>query len=134
MHCFFFLSDNVICFVYASGSFEKRSLLFSKITNAYTELGSKQQRQRIHQGVMTSSNFIIGTILLTCLPVLYIRINDRRLGAIPQKALTLSPKRWTDEEIQETYERCQEQPVRVNLPTRTGRRYIVGMCPLPIVI
>lgn len=49
------------------------------------------------------------------------------MATVPPEALALSPRRWTDEEIRETYERVCKEPVdyRQLLPPKLERKYIV---------
>lgn len=49
------------------------------------------------------------------------------MGIPPAEALALSPRRWTDEEIRETYERVCKEPLyyRQLLPPKLERRHIV---------
>lgn len=58
---------------------------------------------------------------------LYLYRVNRGLSTPPPEALALSPKRWTDEEIRETYERVCKEPVdyRTWLPPKLERRYII---------
>ena len=71
------------------------------------------------------------SLLLALIPLLafiYIRINDAKLTRLPPEALAISPHRWTDEEILETYARLKDGPKSLfegKLPPKTGRRYIV---------
>ncbi|PCH44858.1 NAD(P)-binding protein [Wolfiporia cocos MD-104 SS10] len=60
--------------------------------------------------------------------VLYVRHNDSKLLRIPPEAISLSPERWTDEDIDQTYKRLADAPpslLKDRLPPKTGRRYIV---------
>lgn len=72
------------------------------------------------------------SLLLALIPLLafiYIRINDAKLTRLPPDALAISPHRWTDEEILETYAKLKDGPKSLfeggKLPPKTGRRYIV---------
>ncbi|KAJ7770456.1 3-beta hydroxysteroid dehydrogenase/isomerase family-domain-containing protein [Mycena metata] len=62
------------------------------------------------------------------LTVLYIRINDRHLKAIPPNVLPFSPTRCTPESVRKTASRLRDsQPISIaeQIPPKTGRRYIV---------
>lgn len=67
---------------------------------------------------------LFGAVLLL---FLYLYRVNRGMGTPPAKALALSPRRWTDEEIRETYERVCKEPLdsRQLLPPKLERRYIV---------
>lgn len=67
----------------------------------------------------------LGSALLLAV---YIRVNDARLGSIPEDALIFSPKRCTPETIRSTAAAIAKAPpisLRGQLPPKTGRRYIV---------
>ncbi len=68
----------------------------------------------------------IGTLLLY-LAYLYIIHNDQALTALPPEGEDISPRRFTAEEIQSTFNRLREDPITIEdkLPPKTGRRYIV---------
>ncbi|KAJ3774310.1 hypothetical protein FB446DRAFT_486684 [Lentinula raphanica] len=56
----------------------------------------------------------------------YVRINDRKLWSIPERALKVSPKRVTEEDVAELKERMSERNEEDKGETeKTGRRYIV---------
>lgn len=59
--------------------------------------------------------------------VLYLYKLNKALKTVPRDALAYSPRRWTDDEIRETYERVCRQAVDFSklLPPKLGRRYIV---------
>ncbi|KAH9926777.1 NAD(P)-binding protein [Fomitopsis serialis] len=68
---------------------------------------------------------VVGGLLLL---VLYIRLNDAKLGRIPPEAAVLSPKRWTPEEVRRTVDELAASPASLlneKLPPKTGRRYII---------
>ena len=47
------------------------------------------------------------------------------LSAVPAEAKALSPHRFTAEAIRKTYDKLRKDPIKLDLPPRTGRRYIV---------
>ncbi|KAK3902880.1 sterol-4-alpha-carboxylate 3-dehydrogenase, decarboxylating [Staphylotrichum tortipilum] len=55
-----------------------------------------------------------------------VRINAA-MHSVPEPARKASPRRWTVEELRETYNRVEKQPVDFGklLPPRLGRRYVV---------
>jgi len=55
-----------------------------------------------------------------------VRVNAA-MHSVPEGARRASPRRWTAEELRETYRRVEEQPVDFGklLPPRLGRRYVV---------
>lgn len=59
--------------------------------------------------------------------ILYLVHLNTALNGTPEDALKLSPNRWTEDEIKETYRRICEQPINssAHLPPKLGRRYIV---------
>ena len=59
--------------------------------------------------------------------VAYVKLNDSRLGRIPQRALQLSPKRVAPEDIPPLRKRLADENKSIDdqMPTKTGRRYIV---------
>ncbi|KAI5119375.1 hypothetical protein M0805_001051 [Coniferiporia weirii] len=69
----------------------------------------------------------LASALTVYLAYLYIRLNDRRLTALPPAAAAASPHRWTDREIRAEHARMRANPIDIlsALPPRTGRRYIV---------
>lgn len=68
---------------------------------------------------------ITGFLTLT---VLYLYHVNRGMTGTHPEALKLSPHRWTEEEIRQTYEKRQRNPIDVKpyLPIKTGRRYVVA--------
>lgn len=64
--------------------------------------------------------------------LLYIRINDRVLGSIPNRALNVSPARCKPKDVLMTASRLARAPItsEAQIPPRTGRRYIIigGVC------
>lgn len=65
--------------------------------------------------------------LFLTLIVLYLMHLNNAMNSTPEEATKISPRRWTAEEIKETYKRVCENPVdyREHLPSKLGRRYIV---------
>lgn len=59
--------------------------------------------------------------------VAYIRRNDHTITSIPHSAISLSPTRWTEGDIELVKQLHSETPLTIEeqLPPRTGRRYIV---------
>lgn len=66
---------------------------------------------------------VTGFVLL----VLYLVHVNTGMKAVPEEAHRLSPTRWTEKEIRETYRQVCEKPVDVtpHLPKRLERRYVV---------
>ncbi|KAI0790443.1 NAD-P-binding protein [Abortiporus biennis] len=59
---------------------------------------------------------------------IYVVLNDRKLKRLPPEALKVSPNRWTDEDILETYKKLEDSPSSLlegKLPPKTGRRYVI---------
>jgi len=69
----------------------------------------------------------IGLIVGGVVSTLYLFHVNRALGALHEESRILSPKRWTEEEIRECYQKIQhEQPdISKALPPKQDRRYIV---------
>lgn len=57
--------------------------------------------------------------------VLYLLLVNRSLTSTPEKVQSISPTRFDQVTIKRNYERLLENPISVDLPPRTGRRYIV---------
>jgi len=70
-------------------------------------------------------------LLAFLLPLLcfsYLLLNDAKLTRLPLEATSISPHRWTEEEIRECHASLVNGPKSVlegKLPPKTGRRYIV---------
>ncbi|KAL2132299.1 hypothetical protein VTI74DRAFT_3962 [Chaetomium olivicolor] len=64
---------------------------------------------------------VIGIVLL------WLRQVNKGMMAVPEEARKASPRRWTKQELRETYERLKRQPYDFSklLPPRLGRRYVV---------
>ena len=65
----------------------------------------------------------IGLVLLA----LYLWHVDHGMRVVPAEVTKLSPHRWTDEEVRETYERLAAKPLdwTPHLPPKLDRRYVV---------
>ncbi len=52
---------------------------------------------------------------------------DSAMHSVPEEARKASPRRWTKEQLRETYERVKQKPLdfRSLLPPRLDRRYVV---------
>ncbi|KAI1860526.1 hypothetical protein JX265_009925 [Neoarthrinium moseri] len=74
---------------------------------------------------MDSVRAAIFGVALSCL--LYLWNLNRVLKKTPPEILALSPHRWTDEEIEETYNKVKKNPISwsEHLPPKLNRRYIV---------
>lgn len=62
------------------------------------------------------------------LVVLYIRVNDAKLGRIAPEAAAFSPKRWAPEEVRHAVDELASSSASLlngQLPPKTGRRYII---------
>jgi len=70
---------------------------------------------------------IIFIPLILALVGLYLLHINAAINGTPEDALKLSPNRWTEDEIKETYQRICEKPISSteHLPPKLGRRYIV---------
>ena len=82
----------------------------------------------ISHAVSTTNAAVLALLVVPLLIFLYIRSNDAKLTRLPPEALLISPKRWTEEDIQSCYKTAQDGPVSLlgdKLPPKTGRRYIV---------
>ncbi|KAL2270173.1 hypothetical protein VTJ83DRAFT_2357 [Remersonia thermophila] len=68
--------------------------------------------------------YLIAAVLL---PVVYLFRANSALKAVPDLMRKASPRRWTEEELQETYERVKKKPLDFTrlLPRRLDRRYVV---------
>ncbi|KAI0694963.1 hypothetical protein BC835DRAFT_988614 [Cytidiella melzeri] len=67
-------------------------------------------------------------LLVPLLCVSYIWLNDAKLTRLPPEAASLSPHRWTDEEIRDCYAGLMDGSKSLlegKLPPKTDRRYIV---------
>jgi len=66
------------------------------------------------------------SLFFTLIVVYLIHLNTKMSGT-PEEALTISPNRWTVDEIRETHQRISEKPIdsTPHLPPKLGRRYIV---------
>ncbi|KAK7452175.1 hypothetical protein VKT23_012278 [Stygiomarasmius scandens] len=73
------------------------------------------------------SFFLVPLVLFPLLLFLYIRFNDRALENIPKRALEVSPKRCTPQDVLSTAQSLSANPVSIDdqIPPKTGRRYIV---------
>lgn len=72
--------------------------------------------------------FLLAVVLAPIvLLVLYVYTNDQKLVQIPPRALTFSPSRFSTEDALRAAEKYADSPRSVHdqLPTKTGRRYIV---------
>jgi hypothetical protein len=65
--------------------------------------------------------------LFLTLIILYLVHLNSAMNGTPEEATKISPRRWTVEEIKETYKRICENPIDYteHLPPKLGRRYIV---------
>jgi hypothetical protein len=56
---------------------------------------------------------------------LYLFLVNRRLSSTPSEVQAISPTRFDQATIKANYERLSKNPITINLPPKTGRRYIV---------
>lgn len=70
--------------------------------------------------LLAVAGFVIGTVAWL------IHVN-RAMMCVPERAVAMSPRRWTREQIQAAYERVKKQPADFSrhLPPRLDRRYVV---------
>ncbi|KAJ4468836.1 NAD(P)-binding protein [Lentinula aciculospora] len=75
-----------------------------------------------------SAASVLAAFILIATLYIYIRANDRKLHSIPARALKISPKRVTEEDVEELKEQMHEQSATdagAVISRKTGRRYIV---------
>lgn len=73
-----------------------------------------------------SNKLVLGGVAFVLVSLYLYKINQS-MHSIPKQSLAASPKRWTKEEIRETYERVCKEPIdfKKHLPPRQNRRYVV---------
>lgn len=67
-------------------------------------------------------------VAVSLLCAAYIISNDAKLARVSAEAQSISPRRWTEDEIRACHARLVDGPKSVlegKLPPKTGRRYIV---------
>lgn len=67
-------------------------------------------------------------LLAVALSLVYVRLNDAKLTTLSKEANSISPHRWTDDEIRKCHDELVNSPqclLEGKLPPKTGRRYIV---------
>jgi hypothetical protein len=71
--------------------------------------------------------WLLGLLAIPLFLFLYIRHNDKALTRLAPEALAFSPTRYTPDIVRSTAKRLVEHPITVldQIPTKTGRRYIV---------
>jgi hypothetical protein len=72
--------------------------------------------------------FIIATfIILGPLIIFYLWLVNEAIVRLPEPIQKISPRRWTEREMKETYERVSKKPIDFapHLPPKLERRYIV---------
>lgn len=69
---------------------------------------------------------LLGSVSAVLL-ILYLYIVNRAMTSVPEEVRRLSPHRWTEKEIRETYDRIKRSPVDVisQVPPKLERRYVV---------
>jgi hypothetical protein len=70
---------------------------------------------------------IIAVVTVVVIAVVHLVHIQWAMDRIPDEINDISPHRWTEEEIRETYERIQAKPIDFKplLPPRLNRRYVV---------
>ncbi|KAL0936423.1 3-beta hydroxysteroid dehydrogenase/isomerase family [Colletotrichum truncatum] len=71
-----------------------------------------------------TSRVILGVLAAL---VLYLWKINRSMSTTPPEALRVSPDRWTPEQVKQTFERLEKQPIdwTPHLPPKLDRRYII---------
>jgi nucleoside-diphosphate-sugar epimerase len=71
--------------------------------------------------------FLLITSVVAILLFLYLRHVERGLQSFPEEVEKLSPHRWSDAEIKQTYERLTREPIQFtsHLPPKQNRRYVI---------
>jgi hypothetical protein len=72
--------------------------------------------------------FLIASLLcLSPFLALYLWLINRAIVTVPQEVQRISPHRWTEKEMKETYSRIEEASLDFtpHLPPKLDRRYIV---------
>ncbi|THH16779.1 hypothetical protein EUX98_g9247 [Antrodiella citrinella] len=77
-----------------------------------------------------ASDTWVYALLLLCVSVLYVWLNDAKLKRLPPEAAALSPIRWSEQFVRDTHsEIAQIEGASLlterDLPPKTGRRYVV---------
>ena len=67
------------------------------------------------------------SLLLALAPILYLWHVNQAMSGTPEEVKKITPNRWTEEEIRETYTRLEKEPIDFTppLPPKLNRRYIV---------
>jgi len=68
------------------------------------------------------SSILLGALIVFAFYLIHVNV---ALSGVPGEAKALSPSRFTKEAIFDTYRRLLKKPIKVKLPPKTGRRYIV---------
>jgi hypothetical protein len=72
--------------------------------------------------------FLIATfILLGPLIVFYLWLVNQAIVRLPKDIQKISPKRWTEKQMKETFARVSANPIdfKPHLPPKLDRRYVV---------
>jgi hypothetical protein len=80
--------------------------------------------------------WVVGAIIAVLALAWLVRINVAML-TVPEGAREASPRRWTKQELHDTYERVKQKPLDFVklLPPRLDRRYVVvGGSGKPLVL
>lgn len=97
------------------------------VQSAFRLLFLNKSAERTHKTSMALSTFVTAVaVALTTLTLYLYRLNSI-MFAVPEAVLKVSPHRWTDDEIRETYERVCKTPIDYGkvIPPKLERRYIV---------
>jgi hypothetical protein len=70
---------------------------------------------------------IAASMVAVVLGIAYLYHVSQGLSGVPDEVIKLSPHRWTEKEIRETYARLKKDPIDFtpHLPPKQERRYIV---------
>jgi len=84
-------------------------------------------QHRENAGEMTTSNIATAVIGLSMTVLVWLYRINQAMNAVPLEAAQAAPRRWTINEIQETYERMKKNPSDFgrHLPPSLDRRYVV---------
>jgi hypothetical protein len=72
-------------------------------------------------------NLLIAFIVLVIIVLVHLAHIQWTMGRTPDEMKDISPHRWIDEEIYETYKRLEAKPIDFisKLPPKLTRRYVV---------
>jgi biopolymer transport protein ExbB/TolQ len=75
----------------------------------------------------TMATMWLSLAVTTAIVAVWLYRVNRAFRAVPEEAARASPRRWTKNELRETYERLKKKPLDFtkNIPPRLDRRYIV---------